>query len=199
MGFIVSAMLWFNSFFSEPQPSLKGEFFSPCPTSYHVHAVTKQNIHRKVATPLSQEQLVIVLEASHVRVFGTVPKPTKLAMGWAQVSLENGRGKYIYNNNIGNIGPSKKSQQDFYHHLGHRGYPYRSFKTIEEGADAYWRTIKKCRVAVRAFDVGDPWQSAKALKSCNYYMAPLESYNKNLSSLYHEGHGKVVPRAKNNR
>lgn len=199
MGFIVSAMLWFNSLFGVPQQSRLGEILSPRPTSYHVHASKKPNMHRKVATPLSQEHLVLVLEASHTRVFGVPPKATKLAMGWAQVSLENGRGKYIFNNNIGNIGPLKKGHEDFYNHLGHRGYPYRSFKTIEEGADAYWRTIKKCRAAVLMFDTGDPWQAAKALKSCNYYMAPLEEYNKNLSSLYHEGHGKVVPRAKNNR
>ena len=198
MGFIVSAMLWFNSVFGAPQPSHRGDIFSPCPTSYHVHAVTKQNIHRKVATPLSQEQLVLVLEASHIRVFGVPPKATKLAMGWAQVSLENGRGKFVYNNNIGNIGPVRKSQ-DYYNHLGSRGYPYRSFKTLEDGADAYWKVVKKCQVAVQAFDSGDPWQAAKALKSCNYYKAPLEDYNKNLSSLYHEGYGKVIPRAKGNR
>lgn len=198
MGFIVSAMLWFNSVFGAPQPSLRRDFLSMCPTSYHVHA-TKQNVHRKVSTPISQEQLVHVLEASHVRVFGFAPKLTKLTMGWAQVSLENGRGKYVYNNNIGNIGPLKKGNEDFYNHLGHRGYPYRSFKTMADGADAYWHTIKKCRAAVAAFDAGDPWQAAKSLKSCNYYMAPLEDYNKNLSSLYHEGHGRVIPRAKGNR
>ena len=198
MKFIVAAMLMITNFFGSPQLSLKGKSFPLCPTYYHVHANEKQNVHSKVSTPVSQEQLVFVLEASHNRVFGKPPRASKLAMGWAQVSLENGRGKYIYNNNIGNIGPVRKSQ-DYYNHLGSRGYPYRSFKTLEDGADAYWKVVKKCQVAVQAFDSGDPWQAAKALKSCNYYKAPLEDYNKNLSSLYHEGYGKVIPRAKGNR
>ena len=116
MGFIVSAMLWASSLMVNLSTFQihKGEVHSPCPTSYHVHIFSSKrpNVHRKVATPISQDQLFDVLEASHVRVFGNLPKASKLTMAWAQVSLENGRGKYVYNNNIGNIGPIKKSDQD---------------------------------------------------------------------------------------
>ena len=159
--------------------NLQQEFIKFDP--YNLNAAYKV---KKIATPIEQDELIDVLCSSHVVEFGKAPQANRLALSWAQVALENNRGKKVWNNNLGNQGPFRMDQEYYYHLRG--GWPYRSFKSHEESGTAYWRLIKKCSMALKAFDVGDPETAAKSLKKCNYYSTDQEQYSRVLKSLYYE-------------
>lgn len=139
---------------------------------------------RKIATPISSENLLQVLCESHKALHGTIPGDNRLALSWAQVALENNRGKKVWNNNLGNQGPFRMDQE-YYHHLK-RGWPYRSFRSVHESGVSYWLLLKKCSAALRAFDDGDPSRAAQSLKNCNYFSSNAEQYAVSLRSLYYE-------------
>ena len=149
---------------------------------------------QKISTPLDQKQIAEVLCESHTQEFGRPPSRNRLALSWAQVALENNRGKKVWNNNLGNQGPFRMDQE-YYHHL-RRGWPYRSFRTAADGGRAYWQVIRKCSVALQYFDVGDPATAASALKSCNYYSSSTDNYSRVMSSLYYEAMTRVLPDVK---
>jgi hypothetical protein len=144
----------------------------------------------KVSTPVDQKQIAHILCRTHVSEFGRTPKASSLALSWAQVALENNRGKKVWNNNLGNQGPFRMDQE-YYHHL-RGGWPYRSFRTVDQSGESYWRIIKRCTMALHAFDFGDPRAAAAALKRCNYYTSDEEGYARVLTSLYHEARSRVT-------
>lgn len=144
----------------------------------------------KVSTPVDQKHIAKVLCSAHRREFGRAPSVNRLALSWAQVALENNRGKKVWNNNLGNQGPFRMDQE-YYHHL-RGGWPYRSFKSVDDSGASYWHIIRKCSVAMAAFDAGDPRLAASALKKCNYYSSDEEGYAQVLSSLYYEARSRVV-------
>jgi hypothetical protein len=139
------------------------------------------SLHRKqTLTPLKQSELFEVLKESHVSVFGKEPSINRLASGWAQIGLENGQGNKIYNNNLGNIGGSKKQPHFFI--AGHR---FKSNDSPLEGAIVYWNTIKKmCSAVLAYFDAGDPNGAAKQLYRCGYYRADPNFYSHVMSQLF---------------
>jgi len=51
-------------------------------------------------TPISRADLAAALLRGHIKEFGKLPSENRLSMGLAQVSLENGNGKYSYNHNL---------------------------------------------------------------------------------------------------
>jgi len=137
----------------------------------------------KVPTPISQTGLLDVLRQSHVDVFGHEPEKKRLAMAWAQVALESGRGRAMWNYNIGNVGPAPSHPQvPYYIHSALTRY--RSFDTFVDGGRAYWKVLRRCRFSLMAFDVGQPVQAAKNLKSCGYYGADVVLYSKGMTGLY---------------
>jgi hypothetical protein len=146
----------------------------------------------KVLTPVTQEKIMETLCNSHIAEYKKIPNANRLSMSWAQISLENSRGKKVWNNNLGNQGPFKMNQE-YYYHL-RRGWPYRSFKSLEESGSSYWRIINKCSSALNAFDAGHPAIAAISLKNCNYYDSNVESYTNLLKSLYYEGKYKILPK-----
>jgi hypothetical protein len=115
-------------------------------------------------------------------------------MAWAMVALENGKGKHMWNHNVGNIGPGPK--HDYYVHSNKT--TYRSFPTFLDGGIAYWNTIKRCSAVLKYFDVGNSREVALQLKRCNYYGADVSIYINGISSLYWEATGKVLPKFKKN-
>lgn len=151
------------------------------------------NIHEKIQTSITESELVNLLQRTHHIVFNTKISNNKLAMAWAQVALENGRGKFVYNNNIGNVG-TFTNNQFFYKVNKHR---YRSFETLDEGAIAYWRVIKRCYTANILFDSTDVFAAAKALKNCKYYEADYNHYSNSMNKLYKHAL-KLIQNAKNN-
>ncbi len=148
---------------------------------------------KKKHTPLSEAELAQHLCASYVKEYGNKPSINRLALSWAQVALENNRGKKVWNNNLGNQGPFRMDQE-YYHHL-RGGWPYRSFKNPEDSGRSYWKVIEKCGAAFRAFSDGDPIRAAAALKKCNYYSSDEHAYSRTLSSLYYEAKNRVLPRS----
>lgn len=146
----------------------------------------------KISTPITQEEIMKILCDSHLLEYKKSPNDNRISMSWAQISLENSRGKKVWNNNLGNQGPFK-TNQEYYHHLK-RGWPYRSFRTLEESGSSYWSIIKKCSSALAAFDAGYPELAAISLKNCNYYDANVENYTSLLKSLYYEGKYKILPK-----
>ncbi len=140
---------------------------------------------KKVNTPIGQVELLDVLRESHVRVIGVEPNEKRVTMAWAQVAFENGRGKKVFNHNLGNIGTSTPPKNSYY---VVSGYQFKDFSDFQEGADAYWRTMKRmCKGALPAFDAGDPTSASIALRRCGYYRADVGHYTKNLTSLYYQG------------
>lgn len=139
---------------------------------------------KKAATPVSSKVLLQVLCESHTRLHGDPPEDNRLALSWAQVALENNRGKKVWNNNLGNQGPFRMNQE-YYHHL-RRGWPYRSFRSLHDSGISYWILLQRCSAALRAFDDGDPLRAAQSLKNCNYFSSDVDGYATSLRSLYYE-------------
>lgn len=142
----------------------------------------------KSITPISQERILNILCSSHKMKHGRLPSANRLALSWAQVALENNRGKKVWNNNLGNQGPFRMDQE-YYHHL-RGGWPYRSFKTLEESGISYWSVLEKCSRALRAFDDGDVDEAVKSLKRCNYFSSDTAQYTLSIRSLYYEAKSK---------
>lgn len=145
----------------------------------------------KVHTPVDHIKIFEVLCKSHKKINNKKPNDNRLSMAWAQISLENGRGKKIWNNNLGNQGPHHVKQK-YYLHL-RNGWPYRSFDDLDESGISYWRIINRCSSALQAFDAGDVNTAALYLKKCNYYGSDAESYTKTLKNLYYEARYKILP------
>lgn len=148
----------------------------------------------KVLTPVSANELVQVLYDAHVSQLGKEPSPNRLAMGWAQVALENRRGAAVWNHNLGNVGPGRRDNVAWYFHTPY--VKYRSFDTFLDSGRAYWRTVSRCSTAANAFDAGLPVLASHALKRCGYYGAPIAPYTDALVSLYNNGLARVAARTK---
>jgi hypothetical protein len=52
----------------------------------------------KISTPLSEKEIAESLCVSHIEIHGAPPSKNRLALSWAQISLENARGKKVWNN-----------------------------------------------------------------------------------------------------
>ena len=146
---------------------------------------------QKQLTPLTTSQLVRTLRDAHIVVFGYAPSQTKLAMAWAHVGFENGRGKLIWNYNIGNLGPSR---DDHYYYRHSRYTDYRAFDGFLDGAIAYWRVVRRCSSAINHFNNGSPRDAAIGLKRCGYYGVEVEHYAREFSSLYEHARSSALPR-----
>lgn len=151
--------------------------------------------HQMVQTPLTEVELMATLKDAHAEVFG-VPAPSKrLAMAWSQVAFENGRGKYVYNRNIGNT-VTTLPEHNFY---CVQGQCYRSFASFIESGKLYWATIKHCTAALIAFDNAQSYVAAQKLKDCHYYDGDVKQYAGSMSSLYDEAMKRVLPQEEHDR
>ncbi|MGK3981237.1 peptidoglycan-binding protein [Sorangium sp. So ce118] len=153
----------------------------------------------KVATPLSEAELLNVLRAGHVAATGSEPSRARLACAWAHVALEHGRGRFVYCNNIGNITalgswPGKyyvirvqervKRDPDVWKWMDLK---FRAHATPEDGAADYWRLmLGRYASAVARFDAADPAGAALELSRLGFYTARAEHYVKAMASLYRE-------------
>lgn len=138
-----------------------------------------------VNTPIERQDLADVLLAGHIKELGTVPSVSRLAMGWAQVAFENGNGKYSYNHNLGNIGPTEPGKPWYVSRLD--GNYYKAFDTFEEAAATYWHIIKRCTGVLQRFDEGAAAVAAKQLRACGYFGADLKQYTNGMAALYWVG------------
>lgn len=146
---------------------------------------------KKVKTIISDEELKQVLDEAHMDVFHEQASESRINMAWAQISFENGRGKQVYNYNLGNVGPNPIKPKRPYYVVA--GYKFRSFKSFKDGARCYWITLKeRCSGSLKFFDAADPFTASLSLQRCGYYRADLDHYSKNLSSLFWTMHKKSI-------
>lgn len=139
---------------------------------------------KQTLTPISQEDLASVLRQAYKKIYDKDPSRNILGMAWSHVALENQTGKKVWNYNLGNIGPLNTSE-NYYDHFGKT--KYRSFKSFDEGAEAYWKFMERCPRALQAFGWSDVSLASQFLKSCNYYGADIDQYVRTLSNLRWKG------------
>lgn len=139
----------------------------------------------KLQTSIEVQELKDVLQEAHLDIFGKPASINRINMAWAQIAIENGKGKLVYNYNLGNIGAhATKNTKPFYRVAGSKFISFLSFK---EGAKSYWKFFKnKCRGSLAYFDLGDTKNSARMLKNCNYYESDVDFYYLNMRSLFVE-------------
>ena len=146
--------------------------FTPQIASSHPNHSKKSLRVKRINTPISEVDLAKALREGHYLAFGKYPSTKRLTVAWAQVALENGRGKYTYNHNLGNISSRKKIP--YYIIYSHS---FLSFKSFNEGAAAYWRVIRNmCKSSLKYFDNGNAYAAGLQLRRCNYYMADKNKY-----------------------
>lgn len=136
-----------------------------------------------VRTPLTERELLEVLEQAHVETFHVRASPARLAMAWAQVAFENGRGRAVFNHNIGNTVPTL-SRHAYYCTNG-RGC-YRSFARFADSAGIYWLTLAGCPAALVAFDYALAREAAGELLACHYYDGDPAAYGAAMRSLFRD-------------
>lgn len=164
-------------------------------TAFAQQQAAKGTRHAMVQTPLTEVELMATLKDAHVEVFGVQASPKRLSMAWAQVAFENGRGKYVYNRNIGNT-VTTLPEHNYY---CVKGQCYRSFASFMESGKLYWATIKHCVAALAAFDTAQSYVAAQKLKDCHYYDGDVKQYASSMSSLYDEAMKRVLPQEEHDR
>lgn len=143
-----------------------------------------------IATPITETGLLCLLRNVHRDRYGADPTKSRLAMAWAQVASECGRGQQTSNHNVANIGAPKRLHQPYYVVGTHR---YRHFTTFTSAIDSYWSTVHGCRAAMAMFDAGDPRSAATYLKACGYFEADVGTYATSMAALYRHAIRKVIP------
>lgn len=133
-------------------------------------------------TPLGELELAAVLRDGHHAVFGRFPSRQRLASAWAHVALESGRGARSCSHNIGSIGA--RGDAPAYVIAGARFAVEPSFR---DGAEAYWRTLRRCTSALGAFDSGDVRYAAVRLARCGYHRSDVDTYGDALAGLAWQG------------
>jgi len=136
----------------------------------------------RTQTPTDKITLIKALQVGYVAVFNRQPDVNTLSMSLAQINLENGHGKYIYNHNLGNVGP-RWNQRVPYFILG--GSKFIAHDSFSDGAVSYWRHLKEvCPKALPYFSKGHPAVASHVMRQCKYYTASKKHYTKLLVTLY---------------
>lgn len=136
-----------------------------------------------VRTPIGEKSVLDVLDRAHVEVARSRAPRARLLMVWSLVALENGRGKKVFGNNLGNLGDATRTKPRF--KLRDGGY-YQAFPTPAAGAARLWTVLRRCKAAMAAFDAGDGGQAGLALRRCGYHRTDPGLYGASLRSLYRE-------------
>jgi len=152
---------------------------------------------KRAITPTTKDVLISALYKGHKQVFKQAPNNKRLAMALAQINLENGHGKKIYNHNLGNVGP-RRTQKVPYFILG--GSKFMAHKSFLQGAVGYWHHLKAvCPGALPYFSSGHPIVAGYRLRACNYYTSPKVKYSRLLNILYQPAFKRVQNTSLNSR
>ena len=130
------------------------------------------------ATPLREAEILAILAATNPRA-----PQNQILMLWAIVALENGRGRYVSNNNLGNVGPVSRRAPRF--RLRDGGY-YEAFPSVDASARRLWSVLRRCSAAMANADAGDGLGVARSLRRCGYHRTDPSRYGAALVSLYRE-------------
>jgi hypothetical protein len=143
-----------------------------------------------IATPIAEVDILAVLR----RTAGHAPR-NRVLMAWALVALENARGRKVYGNNLGNVGPGKGKPR---FKLRDGGY-YQAFATPRDGAVRLWAVLTRCSAAMASADAGDGLGAARSLRRCGYHRTDPSRYGGALRSLYWEASKRWPVRVKATR
>jgi len=143
-----------------------------------------------VSTSLTEDELAYYLRRAWSELYGYNPTKEQLSILWCHTSLETGRGKFIYNNNYGNI--KKREGQTYTSYKCNEilnGKPqwfepyhpqtfFQSWDSATEGAKAYLQFLKKPRyaAALSALIEGNISKYCAKLKEGGYFTADLNYY-----------------------
>lgn len=158
----------------------------------------------RVRTPISPEDLVDVLARGHHAALGEPPGEPRLRMAWAQVMLENGRGRDIICFNIGNITAGPAWPGPFYvEHVRERvqrdpdvwrdlDLRFRARRDHVDGAADYWRRIAgEYASALPLFDSGDVDGAVTELSRLRYFTALVAPYERGVNLIAREFAGAL--------
>ena len=149
----------------------------------------------KVQTPLSETGLVNILAWGHEALFGVQPTRARLAVAWAHVALENGRGALVYNNNLGNIAGFRwpgsvyvvrvQEREPATDRWAWRDMLFRAHGTAQAGSHDYWRTLERTYAdALPLFDAGRPYDAALKLGELVWFTETPEQYARRMTLLF---------------
>jgi hypothetical protein len=137
---------------------------------------------RAVPNSASESQMFSAIMIAWQQVFGTKPTLNQVANTWAQIAIETGRGKYILNNNVGNINWTQGNPHDYYMTTDDRSVngnpadrekfrvPRRSYGSLVDGVVDYLTLLKHRPVVMQALmQNGSPEQFSHALADVKYY------------------------------
>lgn len=130
-------------------------------------------------TPVSELQLAEALIVAHRDVAKKRANGHRISVAWAQVALESGRGARTRAYNIGQIDNGKAR-----------------YKTLREGAQAYWRAVGRCKSSLGYFDVGDAYGAGKSLRKCGYHRTDPEVYGEAMRKLKADFDKEIWPKIK---
>lgn len=137
---------------------------------------------KAVPSSATENQIFSAIYVAWEKVFGTKPTLNQVANTWAQIGIETGRGKYILNNNVGNINWTNGNSHNYYMTHDDRsvnGNPAnrerysqarRSYDTLIDGVTDYL-TLLKNRPGVMKTLMSDatPQEFSHALAEAKYY------------------------------
>jgi hypothetical protein len=150
----------------------------------------------KVHTPLSEVGLANALARGHEAVFGAQPTRSRLAVAWAHVALENGRGQHVYCNNFGNITGFRWQGSVYVIRVQERieqnpdrwewrDMLFRAHGTPQAGSADYWRVMSKTyEDALPLFDAGRPYDAALKLGELVWFTETPDQYAHRMTGVY---------------
>jgi putative peptidoglycan binding protein len=149
----------------------------------------------KTQTPLSPVGLMNILAWGHESFFGEQPTKARLAVAWAHVAGENGRGAEVYCNNLGNIAgfrwpgsvyvitvPERDPKTDKW---APKEMLFRAHGTPQSGAADYWQVMEKTYgEALPLFDAGKPFDAALKLGELVWFTEHADQYARRMTQVY---------------
>lgn len=143
-----------------------------------------------VSTTLTEEELSFYLRQAWKEIYNVEATKQQLCILWCHTSLEVGRGKFIYNNNFGNIKRREGQPYTSYkcneilNGKTHWFEPYhpqtffQSWDSAVEGAKAYLQFLnrKRYQPALAALKEGNIEKYCAKLKEGGYFTADLNYY-----------------------
>lgn len=143
-----------------------------------------------VSTSLTEDELAYYLRQAWKELYNIDATKEQLCILWCHTSLETGRGKFIFNNNYGNI--KRRDGQTYTSYKCNEilnGKPqwfepyhpqtfFQSWDSATEGAKAYLQFLNKPRYAqaLKALNEGDVSKYCAKLKEGGYFTADLLYY-----------------------
>lgn len=135
----------------------------------------------RVPTPVSEDQIVPGIISAWKKIFGKKPTMSQVGKVLAQIMLETGNGKAIFNNNVGNINWTPGFTGNYYeikdsttvgNNPANRQYytaKMRSYGSISSGIEDYLILLKNRAPVMQALQKGNIKDFSAALASVHYY------------------------------